>query len=90
MEQLSCYEIVLKLEPFYNKLHSKYSASYLKGSDWYVGTSLTDWWNKSINYRKKRKELFHIIRIILLNENIINSYEGYDDPFEIFLEKNKL
>ena len=82
MEQIfkknSCIDLVTKLEPFYFKLNSKYSKSYLLGSDWYIGDSLINWWNKEslniLNFKKLRIQLIHILKIILINEKITNQY----------------
>lgn len=38
--------IILQLQPYYSELNSRYSNSYLKGSCWYVGENLLEWWKK--------------------------------------------
>jgi hypothetical protein len=63
-------DIILNIQPLYDELNSKYSKSYLKGSIWYVGDDLTEWWNKqSIRYYDKNiKTLMVIIDILILNK----------------------
>jgi len=74
-------ELVVVLNPYYKKLNSKYSKSYVSGSSWYVGDDLEEWWTKvcifSI-YLKKKQKLFEIINILLIedqeNNNELNNF----------------
>lgn len=59
---------IIKIQPYYDDLNSNYSKSYLKGSAWYVGDNLMEWWNNcnNVRYFKENKEkLLFIIYIIL-------------------------
>jgi|LakMenEpi03Aug12_release.lakeMendotaPanAssembly.Ray.scaffolds.fasta_scaffold2162537_2 hypothetical protein len=67
-------ELVSILNPYYKKLNSKYSKSYVSGSIWYVGDDLVEWWTKICIfslYLKKKQKLFEIIDI-LLKEDVNN------------------
>ena len=39
-------KIIAQIQPYYSRLNSRYSKSYLKGSCWYVGDNLLEWWKK--------------------------------------------
>jgi hypothetical protein len=60
------------VQPYYNKLISSFSKSYLSGSEYYVGDNLLDWWNNyNIRYyKKKKKKLEYVIEMILLDKKI--------------------
>ena len=67
-------ELVSILNPYYKKLNSKYSKSYVSGSIWYVGDDLVEWGTKICIfslYLKKKQKLFEIIDI-LLKEDVNN------------------
>jgi hypothetical protein len=73
--------IIETIQPFYQQLNSKYSKSYLKGSCWYVGDDLMEWWNKANirNYQQNIKTLIGILDIIILNKkNEYNSLNKND------------
>ena len=60
-------EILKKVQPFYERLNSKYSKSYLEGSSWYKGENLLKWWvncDKIRNYEENRKAIEHIVAVI--------------------------
>ena len=61
---------LLKIQPYYDKLISRFSKSYLSGSDWYVGDNLLLWWNNyNVRYfQKKIQKLKDIISILLLEK----------------------
>lgn len=63
-------ETINTIQPFYEKLNSKYSKSYLSGSYWYVGDDLLNWWKKESikNYQKNMKILLDILNILILNK----------------------
>ena len=63
-------ETINIIQPFYEKLNSKYSKSYLSGSYWYVGDNLLEWWNKASirNYEQNIKTLLGILNILILNK----------------------
>lgn len=58
------------LQPYYDRLISRFSISYLSGSDYYVGDNLLNWWNNYNvkKYIEKKKKLEYIIEIILLDK----------------------
>ena len=58
------------LQPYYDELISRFSKSYLSGSEYYVGDSLLNWWNNYNvkRYNDKKKKLEYIIEIILLDK----------------------
>ena len=58
------------LQPHYDALISRFSKSYLSGSDYYIGDNLLNWWNNySVKrYNDKKKKLEYIIEIILLDK----------------------
>jgi len=58
------------LQPHYDKLISRFSKSYLSGSDYYIGDNLLTWWNNYNvkRYNDKKKKLERIIEIILLDK----------------------
>lgn len=60
------------VQPFYNKLISRFSISYLSGSDYYIGNNLLEWWNNyNIRYYKQKKnKLEYIVKIILKDNKI--------------------
>jgi hypothetical protein len=62
------------VQPYYNNLISRFSKSYLSGSDYYIGDNLLEWWNNyNIRYYKeKKKKLEYVIEIILLDKK--NNY----------------
>jgi hypothetical protein len=62
--------IIETIQPFYEQLNVKYSKSYLKGSCWYVGDSLMEWWNKASirNYQQNIRTLIGILDILILNK----------------------
>ena len=68
-------DIIDNIQPFYTELNSKYSKSYLKGSCWYKGDDLSEWWNKESirNYYKNIKTLMYILDILILNKK--NQYD---------------
>lgn len=55
------------VQPYYEKLISRFSKSYLSGSDYYIGDNLLNWWNNyNIRYyTEKKKKLEYILQIIL-------------------------
>lgn len=60
------------LNPFYKQLISKYSLSYISGSNWYVGQDLEVWWtntNKIRYFRENKNKLKYISTIIINEEN---------------------
>lgn len=58
------------IQPMYNELNSRYSNSYLRGSSWYVGDDLLEWWNKSNDtYCVNIRFLISIIDILIINKN---------------------
>lgn len=63
--------LVSLLNPYYKNLNSKYSNSYLSGSEWFVGEDLIIWWNtvSTISkYRIKKEKLRYIISILLASD----------------------
>jgi len=58
------------LQPSYDSLISRFSKSYLSGSDYYIGDNLLNWWNNyNVKlYNEKKKKLEYIIEIILLDK----------------------
>ena len=44
-------EIINFVQPYYDELNSQFSESYLKGSIWYVGKDLKNWWKNCNNIR---------------------------------------
>lgn len=69
-------DIVKKAEPRYKALISRFSPSYLSGSDWYVGESLVDWWFQRnlevLNIKENYKKVYYILETILRDENKIS------------------
>lgn len=69
--------IINYIQPFYDELNSKYSKSYLSGSEWYVGDSLMNWWEKCNTIRyfdvHLRKLRLIVGLIIMYNENKLRS-----------------
>ena len=47
-------------EILYQGLCSQYSDAYLKGSDWYVGDSLKEWWYIKANKAMDLNKLMYI------------------------------
>ena len=68
--------IIETIQPFYEELNLKYSKSYLRGSCWYVGDNLMDWWNKASirNYQQNIRTLISVLDIIILNKK--NEYSS--------------
>ena len=66
-------DLVKKCEPIYRKLHSSFSKSYLSGSDWYVGDSLSLWWSQRqlepLKFKENKNKLEYICEIVLNYEN---------------------
>lgn len=58
------------VQPYYNNLISRFSKSYLSGSDYYIGDNLLEWWNNyNIRYYKEKKQkLEYVIEMILLDK----------------------
>ena len=58
------------LQPSYDRLISRFSKSYLSGSDYYIGDNLLNWWNNyNVKlYNEKKKKLEYVIEIILLDK----------------------
>ena len=78
--------ILHKIQPYYDKLNSQYSKSYLSGSIWYVGDDLLYWWNNECNnirYFEKNKQKVQIIIEILKIENneFLNFQMIYETTF---------
>lgn len=69
-------ETLIKLQPFYDKLNSRFSKSYLKGSLWYVGDDLVYWWKNcnTVRYFEHNiKKIMFITEILKTDmENEIN------------------
>ena len=66
-------EIILtlnKLQPHYDNLNARFSKSYLKGSLWYVGDDLLDWWKNcnTIRYFEHNIKKIMVITEILKND----------------------
>jgi hypothetical protein len=64
--------IILQLQPYYSELNSSYSKSYLKGSCWYVGENLLEWWKKSNTiryYSESILKLKNICEMIIFDIN---------------------
>ena len=57
------------LQPYYDNLISRFSTSYLSGSDYYIGDNLLNWWNNYNvkQYTEKKNKLKYVIEIILLD-----------------------
>lgn len=68
IEEITIYESL------YHLLCSNYSPAYLKGSDWYVGENLKDWWLKvegSVKeYKKKYNKYLYIKEILIFGSNV--------------------
>ena len=60
---------LVKIQPLYDNLNSKYSKSYLKGSLWYVGDDLVYWWNhcNTVRYFEDNIKKIMVITEILQN-----------------------
>lgn len=62
-------EEITLYESLYHLLCSNYSPAYLKGSNWYVGESLSEWWLKvegsMKEYKKKYKKYLYIKEILI-------------------------
>lgn len=58
------------IQPYYDRLISRFSKSYLTGSDYYIGDNLLSWWNNYNvkKYTEKKRKLEYIIQIILLDK----------------------
>ena len=58
------------IQPYYDKLISRFSKSYLSGCEYYIGDNLLEWWNNyNIRYYyQKKKKLAYIVQIILLDK----------------------
>jgi len=59
--------IIIEIQPHYSRLNSKYSKSYLQGSNWYVGDDLLYWWDRCNNIRyfaENKNKLLYILCII--------------------------
>lgn len=58
---------LVKIQPLYDKLNSRFSKSYLKGSLWYVGDDLVYWWNhcNTVRYFEHNVKKIMIITEIL-------------------------
>jgi hypothetical protein len=64
-------KIIIKLQPYYDKLNSRYSKSYLSGSIWYVGDDLLKWWSEcnTVRYYNENLRILKNICEILLMDN---------------------
>jgi hypothetical protein len=59
--------IIVEIQPHYERLNSRYSKAYLQGSDWYVGDDLVYWWDRCNNigyYRYNIAKLIYILYTI--------------------------
>jgi len=66
-EENYCEELIKKIQPKYTLYISKFSKSYLKGSLWYLGDDLMEWWRKSntVRYYEQCKNQLECIEIIV-------------------------
>ena len=63
-------KIIIKLQPYYDKINSRYSKSYLSGSIWYVGDDLLKWWRHCNTVRYYNENLIilkNICEILILD-----------------------
>ena len=65
-----CGELIKRIQPGYSLYISKFSKSYLKGSVWYVGDDLMEWWRKcnTVRYYEHFKNQLECIEEILKNQ----------------------
>jgi hypothetical protein len=65
--------ICIRIQPIYDEFISNYSKSYLRGSSYYVGSSIVNWWKNANNIRYftyNKLKLMHIISVLKKhNEN---------------------
>jgi len=69
-KELNMQKYLQLLQPSYDRLISRFSKSYLSGSDYYIGDNLLNWWNNyNVKlYNEKKKKLEYVIEIILLDK----------------------
>ncbi len=65
-----CEDLIKRIQPDYSLYISKFSKSYLKGSVWYVGDDLMEWWRKcnTVRYYDKFRMQLECIDEILKNQ----------------------
>jgi hypothetical protein len=63
-------ELIKKLQPKYSLFISKFSKSYSRGSIWYVGDDLMEWWRNcnTVRYYEKYKMQLECIEEILKDQ----------------------
>ena len=61
-------EMILKIQPHYENMNNRFSKSYLKGSSWYVGDNLLEWWRKCNNIRYFSYNIQKLRYIVLIVE----------------------
>ena len=57
-------DMIVNIQPLYNRLNSLFSKSYLSGSVWYVGDDLMKWWKGCNNIRYYSENVSQLILII--------------------------
>jgi len=69
-KELNMQKYLQLLQPSYDRLISRFSKSYLSGTDYYIGDNLLNWWNNyNVKlYNEKKKKLEYVIEIILLDK----------------------
>jgi len=69
-KELNIQKYLQLLQPSYDRLISRFSKSYLSGTDYYIGDNLLNWWNNyNVKlYNEKKKKLEYVIEIILLDK----------------------
>jgi hypothetical protein len=65
-----CEDLIRRIQSDYSLYISKFSKSYLKGSVWYVGDDLMEWWRKcnTVRYYEKFRMQLECIDEILKNQ----------------------
>ena len=65
--------ICIRIQPIYEEFISNYSESYLKGSPYYVGNNIVNWWKNANNIRYftyNKLKLLYIVNVLKKhNEN---------------------
>lgn len=65
--------ICIRIQPIYEEFISNYSESYLRGSSYYVGNNILNWWKNANNIRYftyNKLKLLYIVHILKThNEN---------------------
>lgn len=69
-DQFDVNELIKKLQPQYTLFNSKFSKSYLRGSIWYVGDDLMEWWRNcnTVRYYEKYRMQLECIEEILKDQ----------------------